>query len=124
MSHRSSRLGARGEDIAANYLKDLGYSIIARNYRTRYGEIDIIARLGETLVFTEVKTRRTTAFGPPSAAVGSRKQAQISRVAMEYIARVKHRRSARFDVIAILLPDNGAAEVELITNAFELHCPG
>ena len=67
------QVGSKGEDLAAEFLKDKGYRIIGRNYKTPIGELDIIAKDGETLVFVEVKTRSSNAFGYPFEAVGSRK---------------------------------------------------
>ena len=70
-------LGRRGEDVAAEHLRSLGFTIVGRNVRTRYGEIDIIAREGDTLVFVEVKARRGIRFGTPEEGLSARKQAQV-----------------------------------------------
>lgn len=122
MSDKRSVLGKAGETLAAEYLTQIGYTILERNYRSRTGEIDIIARQGKTLVFAEVKTRKTAAFGSPAAAVTVKKQAQISLVAQEYLTRHNlFDRPARFDVIAVLAPDGKKPQIEIITNAFELH---
>ncbi len=116
-----SSLGATGETLAAKHLADHGYTVLHRNYRSKLGEIDIIARQGNTLVFVEVKTRRTNTFGSPAAAVTVRKQQQISRVAQEYLAKEKlFDIDARFDVVSIFSPDRGNVHVEVITNAFDL----
>ena len=98
-------LGNRGERAAARYLKKLGYRIIARQYRSQFGEIDIIALDGETIVFVEVKTRSSTAQGQPYEAVDAHKQRQLSRTALGFL-RQKKRMSqrARFDVVSILWP--------------------
>lgn len=74
--------GSEGESFAADYLIKNGYRILERNFRTPLGEIDIIARDGETLVFIEVKARSNARFGPPQLAVDHRKQVKISRVAL------------------------------------------
>lgn len=125
MSNKRLSLGKAGEQLAAEQLVLKGYSILQRNYRTRAGEIDIIARQGKTLVFAEVKTRSTELFGSPAAAVTPRKQAQISRVAEEYLIRENLFDSpARFDVISILVPEGGQPRVEIIVNAFELNRSG
>lgn len=122
MSNKRALLGDAGEHLAAEHLHRQGYTILHRNYRSRSGEIDIIARQGDTLVFAEVKTRRTADFGPPAAAVTRRKQAQISRVAQEYLAKENlFDTAARFDVISILAPAGKKAEIEIITNAFDLY---
>jgi len=112
--------GKEGEDIAAHYLSERGYRVLVRNYRTKSGEIDIIAREGNTLVFIEVKARSGTRFGLPQDAVDLRKQARLSRVASGYL---RHKAvipcDCRFDVVAVM----GRGEkmkVELIRNAFEL----
>jgi len=125
LSDRRSLLGDIGEKLAAEHLCRNGYTILHRNYRTRSGEIDIIARQGETLVFAEVKTRRSETFGSPAAAVTRRKQLQISRVAQEYIARENlYDSAARFDVVSVLAPAGKKIHIDLIVNAFELHSSG
>ena len=112
--------GAQGEQIAACYLRNKRYEILHRNYRCRYGEIDIIARRKNVLVFVEVKTRRSQAFGLPQEAVSQKKQRAISAVALTYL---QHNRlsehAARFDVIAVHL-NNNCPQIEHIENAFEL----
>ncbi len=111
-------IGRTGEDLAVCYLENLGYTIVERNYRKRIGEIDIIARDGECLVFIEVKTRRSSRFGSPFDAVDFRKQQQISRVALAYMTQ--HRCGdvpVRFDVIGVHLEKS--PKIELIKNAFE-----
>ena len=120
MSLTRMRTGKRGEALAADYLTDAGYRIIERNYRCHFGEIDIVAEEGETLVFIEVKSRRSEAYGDPQLAVGHEKQKKISRIAMHYLEekRLRHR-PARFDVVAVKLLSSGH-KIELIRNAFEL----
>jgi len=118
-------LGQRGEKLAAEHLLMKGFRIIARNYRNHFGEIDIIAldisQQPGTLVFVEVKTRKNVLFSHPCEAVTRKKQLQISRVAMAYLSENKLEDSAtRFDVVAILLPDNGLTRIDLIQNAFDL----
>ena len=121
MSDRRVALGRHGEALAANYLTRKGVQIIARNYRQKTGEIDIIARDGDYLVFIEVKTRKSSHFGHPFEAVTRKKQAQISRVALGYMGRNKLLdQPARFDVISIVMKDNGQAAIEHLTNCFEL----
>lgn len=123
---RRNILGQRGEDLAAAYLLDAGYRIVERNYRNHYGEIDIIAlslaQKTRTLIFIEVKTRKNTLFSHPSEAVTTKKQIQISMVALEYLAKNNlTETAARFDVVAIILPDVGPPQIELIQNAFDLN---
>ena len=114
-------LGERGEAIAAAYLKGQRFTIIERNFRCKGGEVDIIARDGKTLVFVEVKTRRTLTFGPPQMALTPFKQRQISKAALTWLAKKQQfNASARFDVIAIVVPDHQVPEIEHIRNAFDL----
>jgi putative endonuclease len=122
MSLRGKRTGKKGEELAAAYLAQTGYRIVERNYRCVFGEIDIVAWEGETLVFVEVKSRRTEAFGAPQVAVGFAKQDKISRIALNYLSE-KHLRHhpARFDVVAVKLLPAGTT-IELIRDAFELSC--
>ncbi|PHR30556.1 MAG: YraN family protein [Desulfotalea sp.] len=113
-------LGQKGESIAAIYLKNKGYSIVKTNYRCNWGEIDLIARDGNVLIFVEVKTRTNNNFGGPTAAVDLRKQQQISKVAHHYL--VTHHKDdidARFDVVSILAPKDKKTEIQHITNAFD-----
>ncbi len=114
-------VGERGEAIAAAYLKGQKFTIVEKNYRCKGGEIDIIAKDGKTFVFVEVKTRRTLSFGPPQQALTSFKQRQISKAALTWLADKKlFGASARFDVIAILLPDHALPQIDHIRNAFDL----
>ncbi len=121
MSQQRRNLGALGEKLAAKHLREKGYTIIEQNYRCRLGEIDIIAQDGTTLVFVEVKTRTSTTFGTPAMAVTPKKQQQISRAAQQYLASHDlFDSAARFDVVAVFLPPNGASEIEIVPNAFDL----
>lgn len=114
-------IGARGEEIACAYLKGQKFTIVERNFRCKGGELDIIARDGKTLVFVEVKARRTLSFGPPQMAVTPFKQRQISKAALTWLARKKRFGvNARFDVVAILLPDHAVPVIDHIRNAFDL----
>lgn len=121
MTIKRQQLGTQGELLAHQYLRKRGYIILAQNYRCPLGEIDIIARDKQTLVFIEVKSRQSLRYGPPAGAVTYRKQQQISKVAQYYILSNNFgTKAARFDVIAILLPPSGAPKIEHLTNAFEL----
>lgn len=109
--------GTRGEIIASNYLINKGYTIVERNYKNKIGEIDIIAKQGNIIVFVEVKTRMSRGFGDPLEAVNYKKQQKIKNVATSYLMKVKKLNSlCRFDVISIL----GDADEEIvhIENAF------
>ena len=122
MSLTGKRTGKRGEELAAAYLAEAGYRIVERNYRCLFGEIDIVAWEGETLVFAEVKSRRSEAYGTPQLAVGHEKQKKISRIALHYLSEKRLCRSpARFDVVAVMLLSQGP-RIELIRDAFELTC--
>jgi putative endonuclease len=118
------RLGKVGEQLACEHLSALGLSIVARNCRTRFGEIDVVVLDRDTLAFVEVKTLRAGAVrGPeaPALAVGPRKQAQVRRLARSWLAenRPPPHRSLRFDVVGVSLPaDGGPAEVDYLPNAF------
>ena len=120
MSKARISLGKHGEDLAANHLTKKGFTILERNYRQKIGEIDIIARKDKVLVFIEVKTRKSTIFGQPFEAVTPRKQAQLSRVALDYMTRNKVlNHPARFDVVSILIAGDGTATIEHLRNCFE-----
>lgn len=113
-------LGQKGESQAAQYLQRKGYRIVKANYRCKYGEVDLIARDADVLIFIEVKTRTNEDFGAPAAAVDYRKQKQISKVAHHYL--VTHNSEdtdARFDVVSVLSPQGKKTEIIHIVNAFD-----
>lgn len=100
--HHRQLLGRTGEDFAASYLQRHGFKILERNFKARYGEIDIIALDGEILVFVEVKTRLEEAFGRPEEAVTARKLAEVKQTALYYkLLHPELPESLRIDVIAI-----------------------
>jgi len=113
------KLGEKGEGLAVKFLKKKGYKIIRQNYKTSIGEIDVIARDKKTLVFIEVKTRESLAYGLPFEAVGRKKKKKIAGVAQLYLKRLKEIPPCRFDVVSICL-EKGKPEVELIRDAFEI----
>lgn len=114
-------VGQQGETLACQYLTRQGYRIIVRNYRTKLGEIDIVAEERGTLVFVEVKTRRGHQCGHPFEAVTPAKCRQISKVALQYLAQTgREGQAARFDVVAISFSGEAAPVVELARNAFDL----
>lgn len=118
---QNAGVGRRGEDLAAAFLEKSGFAIIERNFHCKGGEVDIVAREGKTLVFVEVKSRKTLTYGLPQLAVTPFKQRQISKAALTWLAKNhKHDSPARFDVIAILLNNNYHHQVEHIKNAFDL----
>ena len=115
-------VGNLGEQTAADYLVKQGYRILERNFRSRGGEVDIVAKDRQgCIAFVEVKTRRSLAYGLPQLAVTGRKQHQISKGALAWLSKNRlHDCSARFDVIAVLLQDGTVPTVEHIPNAFDL----
>jgi len=110
-------IGQKGEDIAAHYLKEKGYKILHRNYRTPLGEADVIMADNDILVFVEVKTRSGTAFGEPFEAVDFRKQEKIRRIALYYLKLNKLQKQVRFDVVSIV-SSNGRPDIRHIVEAF------
>jgi putative endonuclease len=113
-------LGKFGEELALRKIKRLGYKKIVRNFRCPLGEVDIIARDGDTLVFMEIKTRKGRSIDYAKEAVNAKKKRQISKVALAYMkSRDCSDVRARFDVVAISL-GRGKPEIEVIKNAFEL----
>ncbi len=120
MNKERISLGKIGEKLAVAHLKKMKYKILERNYKCPLGEVDLVARDQNTLVFIEVKTRKTKDFGGPAAAVDLHKQRQLSKVALHYLNQKKlNNVPARFDVVAIELI-SPAAHIEVIRNAFEL----
>jgi len=112
-------LGKKGEEQAQQHLKSLSYAIIVTNYRAACGEIDIIAKDNQTLVFIEVKTRRNLNFGSPLEAVNLRKQLKIRRTALHYLATQSVAyRGYRFDVISLLATSTGIWQIDHVVNAF------
>jgi len=113
-------LGKIGEDLARQRLKDLGYRIIKVNYTCALGEIDLIARDGDVLVFVEIKTRKKKSLGLAKEAVTKKKQVKLSKVALAYMKYNNLWGSkARFDVVAVGVSE-GKKEIEIIKDAFEL----
>ena len=120
MEDTRKALGFRGEDLAVKYLKKKGFKVIERNYHCPLGEIDLIAREGDTLVFVEIKARTSSTFGLPQDAVDRFKQKKLMLVARTYMAarHLKEDIPARFDVVAIHLTPSGP-DIELIKDAFQ-----
>ncbi|KPK97680.1 MAG: hypothetical protein AMJ95_07760 [Omnitrophica WOR_2 bacterium SM23_72] len=120
MSKRNVCLGQRGENSAAGFLKENGYKILLKNFKTRLGEIDIIGMDQDTYCFIEVKTRNSLRCGQPQEAVSLFKQRQMSRAALLFLKENQLLDAkARFDVVSIIYCDN-APKFDLIKNAFEL----
>jgi len=120
MAITPQQFGKQGENDAVAHLKRNGYRILIRNYRTRLGEIDIIAKDGKSLVFIEVKARKSEHFGSPKWAITPVKQRKMSMVALQYLKETQQiQTKARFDVVTVG-PEGKAARIEIIKNAFEL----
>ncbi len=111
--------GLRGEAIATKYLRKKGYRILERNYRTPFGEIDIIAEDRGTLVFIEVKTRKADLFGLPEESVTIKKRERIKKAALHYLKDLKKVPPVRFDVLSILTSPLSEVLIEHIEYAFE-----
>ena len=122
MSRHNLDFGKTSESEAAEFLKNQGYKIVELNYRSIFGEIDIVATNARALCFIEVKSRSSSAFGLPKEAVNRRKQYKLSQSALAYL---KERRllnhSCRFDVLALRRDKQGQPGFELLKDAFELN---
>ena len=124
MANSSQKFGRQSEAAAVDHLRRLGYKILCRNYRTPFGEIDIIAKHKGVLVFIEVKARKSRRYGDPKWAVTPNKQRKISMVALAYLK--KHHNldtRSRFDVVTVQLAGETPV-IEVVANAFELAYDG
>ncbi len=120
MLNRHQQFGKKSERLAAEFLDRMGYRILETNYRSKVGEIDIIARDKGVIVFVEVKARASSRFGSPKGAVTPAKQRKISMAALEYLKRSGESGArARFDVVAIDTAA-GKTDIEVVKNAFAL----
>ena len=117
-SDRRQTLGELGETLACDELRRRGYAILERRYRTRYGEIDIVARHGDVLVFVEVKARAGEAFGSGAEAVTGYKQRRVARMAADFLARRRLQdRPCRFDVVSVAMGEE-RPRIEVFAGAF------
>lgn len=113
-------VGTEGEDAAVKFMRSRGFRVIDRNFRVKYGEIDIICRQKKMIVFVEVKTRSSNSFGDPFEAVNRHKQRRIAMAAITYLRRKNWEDFlARFDVLAITR-QNGRTHIEHVPDAFDL----
>ena len=112
-----NELGKRGEEIAADYLTSKGHTILARNYRYEKSEVDIISSLGGTIIFTEVKTRSSDAFGYPEESVSERKQEKLKLAMEQYMSENKLTSEPRFDIVSIIT-NRGKTDIHHIEDAF------
>jgi putative endonuclease len=114
------RQGYHYETLAAEHLEKKGYRILERNLHVGRYEVDLIARDEETLVFVEVKGRRTSTFGRPLEAVDRKKRARLARAAAFYLtSRYDTNKPCRFDVVSVIISDRGKVRVDHVENAFE-----
>jgi putative endonuclease len=119
MTEPRHAVGKAGEEAAVQFLRQHGYRILERNYRCRFGEIDLIARDGPMLAFVEVKTRRSQKYGPPAEAVTLQKQRHLIKASQAYlIQRRKADELCRFDVVTVEM-DAQRSHIELIKDAFQ-----
>ena len=121
MSRVRQELGESGENLAVSELTAKGYAVVARRYRTRYGEIDIIANDGETLVFVEVRRKSGEGYGAAVESITPEKRRRVIRMAVEYLARHDQydKCPVRFDVVAIDDQPDGTPRITLIRAAFD-----
>ncbi len=121
MSLTSQRLGKTAEAAAEGLLRRKGYTILGRNIRFGRGELDIVARVGETLIFVEVKARRTSRYGGASHAVTAHKERQLVQLAAQYLAHHHlEQHPCRFDVLLYHATSTGAPVLEHLEHAFEV----
>lgn len=111
-------LGIDGEALAVNYLVANGYKILEQNYRYKKSEIDIIVMKDEVLIFVEVKTRRSHAWGYPESCVSNKKVHMIAQAAFHYMEVIGHEWEIRFDIIAILAPKGRPHHLDHFEDAF------
>ena len=115
------RRGALGERAAKKHLQKLGLKFLAANFRSEHGEIDLVFRDGDCLVFAEVKARSSEAWTRPAAAVDARKRKLLSQTALDYLRRLKNPEvKFRFDIVEVLLAEGEVREIRHLPNTFSL----
>ena len=121
MTEPRQHLGESGENLACRELVSRGYAILARRYRTRHGEIDIVAKDADTIVFVEVKLKTSPEFGCAAESVTRWKQRRVAAMAVDYLARNRlTNHPCRFDVVAIDVLESGSLRVVVIPSAFDV----
>lgn len=116
--------GRVGEEAARRHLVRSGLKFLAANVRSRRGELDLVFRDDDCLVFVEVKTRSSEAWNRPAAAVNAAKRRRLSRAALDYLARLQHPPvKVRFDIVEVLLAGDAVREVRHLPNTFALSAP-
>ncbi|HOJ51645.1 MAG TPA: YraN family protein [Syntrophales bacterium] len=122
MEKSKSATGFRGEEAAAQFLKQKGLKILERNFHCPLGELDIVGREGNVVVFVEVRTRRSTRFGTPLESVDERKKRRLSRLALFYLkGKGWEDKPARFDVVGVKVKEKGEVEIDWVRDAFDFH---
>ena len=118
MTHSRSQSGASAETLACDYLRDAGLDLVARNVRSRFGEIDLVMRDGATIVFVEVRYRRSNRYGAAAETIDARKQSRIRATAEQFLLRQPRlaQSPCRFDVLAV--EGEGPVEIHWLQNAF------
>jgi putative endonuclease len=111
-------LGQKGESLAQQHLEAQGLTILAQNWRTGHAEVDIIAQEGNIIVFVEVKTRSSDRFGPPEFFITPQKKRMLAGAASVYCEKIEHPGEIRFDVVSIILRDDGKTKLEYLRDAF------
>lgn len=120
MGYDKQKLGKWGEDQGCSYFIANGYQILQRNYRCRFGEIDIIAQKTGQLIFAEVKTRTSTVYGYPAEAVSYRKQLRYEKLALNFLKETGWKNaSCRFDILEVMVQPNNTFTINHIDNAFQ-----
>ena len=123
MTFEKKHLGYAGEELAVEFLQKQGYRILVRNFKSRLGEMDIIAADGEVICFIEVKTRTDSRLGTPFEAITPAKQRKLSQGALAYLKQNRLMDAqARFDVVAVMKTQDGH-KLEILKDAFELSAP-
>ncbi|MDP6036289.1 MAG: YraN family protein [Verrucomicrobiota bacterium] len=118
------RRGRLGEKVAKRYLKRVGLKFLVANFKTKRGEIDLVFRDDDCLVFVEVKTRSSEDWARPAAAVDAGKKRRLSKAALEYLRKLDNRRvKFRFDIVEVLWGEGRAREIRHLPNAFALAKP-
>ena len=111
-------LGQKGETLAEQHLEAQGLTILAKNWRTSHAEVDIIAQEGNIIAFVEVKTRSSDRFGPPEFFITPQKKRMLAGAASVYCEKIEHPGEIRFDVVSIILRDDGKIKLEYLRDAF------
>lgn len=117
-------IGAKGENEASDYLRENGYEILERNWRSGKAEIDIIAKEGDVLIFIEVKTRTNTSFGEPEDFVDSKKIKFLTSAAGDYMRAINYDWEVRFDIISIIILSPNRIKIKHIKDAFFMGISG